>query len=108
MSRTYTHGMKARERYFATRYWWKGERAYNQWGQPLHGVQRKLKREKEELNWMTTPGWWHHLMHTRPWRRRVNHEIFVTLQESREEDYHAPAHAGRSPGRYRKPHKYFW
>jgi hypothetical protein len=95
MSGTYTHGLKARERYYASP--WKDPR--NEWHDPLRGSRPKLKRHKQEVQWMNTPSSWNYVMHTRPWRRRVDAAIRRALDRPWE-DVVMPD--------WDKPHVYYW
>lgn len=119
MARTFTHGLKARERYYGSGVWGRGWNVYpdNEWGHALRGSRPKRKRRKADMHWQVTPGWYHTLIHTRPWRRRVDRDIYrqlhapVThgwLEEVAEDDSYMPDYAGAAHGAYRKPHIYYW
>lgn len=71
MSRTYTHGLKARERYFGGYFYPMdiGERATP-----------KRKRSQHYCEWMNTPGWWVTEMMNRPNRRRDNRAVDQALR----------------------------
>ena len=95
MSRTYTHGLKARQRYFGGR--WDYPR--NEWRQPLRGSRPKRKRGKHECEWMTTPSWWIREFMNRPLRRSIDAAIRRQLDRSWE-DVVMP--------HMKRPHIYYW
>ena len=63
---------------------------------------RKTLRDGQAHGWnWTTPGWWHTLFHTRPWRRATRCAEWRVLRNPGAAD-------GITWPLPRKPHWYFW
>lgn len=99
MSRTYHHGMKARERKYPSTWWWKC--ATNEWHHPVRGSRPKRKRYAQELNWMNTPGWWIREMMTRPWRAKTR-QLLHKVMRMHDLEEAPPFPDGK------RPHIYYW
>lgn len=99
MSRTYHHGMKARERKFKSR--WHRNYMLNEWHHPVRGSLPKRKRHAQELHWMNTPGWWIKEMMTVPWRAETRH-LLHNVKKMRDLE-EAPLFPNG-----RRPHIYYW
>lgn len=94
MSRTTKDkSFKLRHPEWATYSYWEGKSAY---------LNTKKRKELDtEFHWMSTPGWWNKLMHTRPERRKI--KVMLTVLTGLEclDDVDVPDLG-------RKPHIYYW
>jgi hypothetical protein len=62
---------------------------------------KKRKEQDTEDHWMTTPGWWIHLLHTRPQRRKYHTQEIAVLKLNDLEEVDFVNYK-------RKPHWYYW
>ena len=96
MSRTYHHGMKAKERKFGTRWWTGGWLPYEP-----KATTPKVKRHHDHWHWMREPNWWIHEMMNQPFRSRDNQITRQALQLVDIEDFELLTHPKR-------PYIYYW